>query len=156
MNQFPPIGMSPNVWGPFLWTTMHIVSLGYPATPSQEEKDNAVRFYESLKTMIPCPICQEHYKQILEELPIAAAVKSRDTLINWVFAVHNKVNVQLGKPEKSFDQYVADMRALSSMSHTTIGPSSVFQSSGSNTVAFFTLLAVVGIGGYAVYRYASK
>jgi len=154
MNQFPPIGMGPAVWGPYLWTTMHIVSLGYPAEPSLEEQDNAVRFYESLKTMIPCPICREHYSQNLKELPLGPAVKSRDTLINWVFTIHNKINVQLGKPEHSFEQFIADMRSLSSMSHTTIGAQS--QSSGSNTAAFFALVAIVGIGGYAIYRYSSK
>jgi len=145
MERFPPIGMSPSVWGPFVWTTMHIVSLGYSATPSQEEKQAATQFYESLQIMIPCPICREHYGQFLKETP--PAVQNRDTLIRWVFNVHNKVNVQLGKPERTFEQFIADMRALSAMSCYTIVPSS-----GLSATTAVILLAVLGVGGFAVYR----
>jgi FAD-linked sulfhydryl oxidase len=108
--KFPPIGMSPSVWGPLFWTTMHIVSLGFPTNPTDDEKEAASAFFSSLQFMIPCPICKEHYASFLKGMPIAT--QSRDTLINWVFDLHNKVNQQLGKPAISFEQYISNMSTL--------------------------------------------
>lgn len=112
-DEFTNIGMSPAVWGPIFWTTMHIASLGYSDTPTQEESLHAIQFYESLQNMIPCPICKEHYRLCLEKMPVRNAVASRKTLIRWVFNIHNNVNVQLGKKELTFQEYIQKMTALS-------------------------------------------
>jgi hypothetical protein len=112
-QRFPMIGMSPDVWGPYFWTTMHIASLGYSPHPTEQEQKAAIAFYESLKYMIPCPICRDHYSYLLESRPIAQAVGSRDALVAWVFDIHNSVNQQLGKPEITFDAYIQSMTALS-------------------------------------------
>lgn len=122
MAQFPSIGMSPSVWGPIFWTTMHIVSLGYADTPSKEEQSAAVQFYRSLESVIPCPICKSHYSHFLAEMPVEDAVANRQSLIRWVFDIHNKVNEKLGKPQLTFAQYVTHMRALSQQSHIQIPP----------------------------------
>jgi len=95
-KSFPPIGMGPETWGPIFWTTMHIVTLGYSATPTSEEKAGAAAFFNSLQTMIPCPICREHYVGFLRESPVESAVESRDALVAWAFVLHNKVNRRLG------------------------------------------------------------
>ena len=107
---FPPFGMTPDVWGPIFWRTMHIVSLGYSPNPTEQEQTATKQFYESLQYVIPCPICREHYSHILSSMP--PRVESRDALIEWVFEVHNKVNEQLGKPQFTWEQYVASMIAL--------------------------------------------
>lgn len=111
MFKFPPIGMGPNVWGPIFWNTMHIASLGYSMNPTNEEKEAASAFFSSLQFMIPCPICKEHYSYFLKNMPVVTT--DRDTLINWVFDLHNKVNVQLGKSPVTFDQYIKNMQKLS-------------------------------------------
>lgn len=120
---FPPIGMSPAVWGPLFWTTMSIASLGYSSQPSNEEQTAAKQFYESLAYMIPCAICKDHYRHHLAEYPVTDAVGSRDTLIRWVFTLHNKVNAQLGKPELTFVAFIAAMRALAAQSALSLPPS---------------------------------
>ena len=145
MHKFPPIGMSPDVWGPIFWHTMHIVSLGYSDTPSKEEQEAATAFYTSLAHMIPCPICREHYSHFLREMPIQQSVGSRDALLNWVFTVHNKVNEKLGKSAVNFQTYVQNMRALSASGRTGI--------SGMNYAAIAGLAAIVGIAGAAYYYY---
>lgn len=119
-QRFPMIGMSPDVWGPFFWTTMHIVSLGYNPKPTEHEQQAAIKFYESLAYTIPCPVCREHYSHLLEKMPISQAVGSRDELVLWVFTVHNSVNNQLGKPEITFDKYIQTMTALSKRSSFSI------------------------------------
>ena len=145
MSKFPPLGMSPAVWGPIFWSTMHIVSLGYSNTPTEEEQRAATQFYESLAYVIPCPICKDHYRHFLQEMP--PTVNNRDALVAWVFTIHNKVNGQLGYPEITFEQYIQKMRIMSSQNTISLG--------SQNNIAWPLALFVgggVGIGAYAVYK----
>ena len=127
---------------------MHIASLGYSQTPTKEEQEAAIAFYRSLSEMIPCPICKFHYRQHLKTAPVESAVGSRDEIIYWVFTLHNKVNVQLGKPEITFEQYIQNMKALSSS-----GAVRLPQQSATN--ALVGALAIAGIMGGAYYLYTT-
>jgi FAD-linked sulfhydryl oxidase len=144
---FPPMGMSPDVWGPLFWRTMHIVSLGYNTEPSKREQEDAIRFYKSLETMLPCGICRAHYTEFLKEMPVEQAVGSRDDLIYWVFQLHNKVNANLGKRQFTFDEYIQSMRQLAASDTSRWTPSP------SNIALLFLLAAIVG---GAVYYSRSK
>jgi hypothetical protein len=146
--KFPPIGMSPDIWGPIFWNTMHIVSLGYSPEPSKQEQEDAIRFYKSLETMLPCGTCRSHYSDFLRQMPVEQAVGSRDDLIYWVFQLHNKVNVNLGKRELTFDEYIQSMRTLASS-----GGSTPRFFTSSNIALFAAIIAAI-VGG-AVY-YARK
>lgn len=151
MNTFPPIGMSPAVWGPIFWTTMHIVSLGYSTNPTTKEQEGAVQFYESLQEVIPCPICRSHYKEFLTNMPVREAVKNRTTLIQWVFNIHNEVNKKLNKPELSFEDYIKNMQTLASQSSVKLPPS---QSPASNMGLILTGVALGALGYYVYKKYA--
>jgi len=154
LNKFPRMGMSPDVWGPIFWATMHIATLGYPVQPTQHDQEQAVHFYESLTVMIPCPICRDHYSHILTEMPVKDAVKGRDELINWVFRVHNKVNAQLDKPEITWEAYVNYMYRLAAQPKLNLAPSqpSLPSSIATNTT---TLILGILIGG-AAYGWYTK
>lgn len=145
MSTFPPIGMSPAVWGPIFWSTMHIASLGYSRAPTEDEKRAATQFYESLAYMIPCPICKEHYRHFLKESP--PTVEHRDALIQWVFTIHNKVNEQLGYPVITFEQYIQKMRNLSAQNTVSLG--------GQTNVSWIMAMCIgvgAGIGAYTLYQ----
>lgn len=87
----------PEVWGPFFWHTIHIVALGYPQQPTYSDKKAAREFFESLKTLIPCPICKEHYTSHMSKMSISASLDSRSDLFRWTVDLHNEVNGMLGK-----------------------------------------------------------
>jgi hypothetical protein len=140
---FPPMGMSPDIWGPIFWHTMHIVSLGYNPEPSKREQDDAVKFYRSLESMLPCGICRAHYVEFLREMPVEDAVKSRDDLIYWVFQLHNKVNMNLGKREFTFDEYIQAMKKLGGGSQQAN-----FFTPTNMAVVFFLIVLVGGVGYY--------
>jgi hypothetical protein len=146
-QQFPPIGMSPSVWGPIFWTTMHIVTLGYPDTPSKEEQQGVVQFFASLATVIPCPICRTHYAHFLAETPVETVATSRQELIIWLFNLHNKVNEKLGKRAITLNEFIENMRALSERSHITIPPPAI-----SATTAIVGGAGIL-LGATAVYFY---
>jgi FAD-linked sulfhydryl oxidase len=107
-----PIHLPPHIWGPIFWSTLHIASLGYSDTPTERQRKNAQAFYESLVDMLPCPICRNHYEQNLEEMPIKDALKSRMDLVKWVFDMHNRINVQLGKHQITFGEFIRTMQNL--------------------------------------------
>ena len=118
---------------------MHIVSLGAPASPSAEEQAGIRAFYESLQVVIPCPVCREHYKQALVAMPIR--LQSRAELIEWVYEIHNYINVELGKPSLSWEGFIAHMQSLASN-----GGSGGSSSGGSSSSRITPLLLGVGLG----------
>ena len=88
----------PDVWGPFFWHTIHITALGYPTNPSYAHKKAAKEFFESLRFLLPCPICSEHYIAHLEKYPISPHLDRRSDLFRWTILLHNEVNKTLEKP----------------------------------------------------------
>ena len=145
--------MSPSVWGPIVWGTMHIVTLGYSDSPTEQEKKAAIEFFESLVYMIPCPICKEHYKMNLEKNPVRNAVGSRDDLANWAFDIHNTVNEQLKKPKITMEQYVNNLNKLSNMSAIQIPPQPEAPNHALPLLTGIGLLVGVGIGAAGLYYY---
>jgi len=110
--------MRPAVWGPILWNTMHIISLGYPEEPDEATRQAAGSFYRSLSLLIPCPICRTHYSKLIQAIP--PATESKDALVKWVFTIHNQVNKELGKAEISYDAFMDHMESLSYESSTIL------------------------------------
>jgi hypothetical protein len=90
---------------------MHIISLGYPESPTDAERAAATSFYQSLAFLIPCPRCREHYAQLIRQIPLAA--NSQRELVEWVWTIHNKVNEQLGRSSVSFEAFLQHMESLS-------------------------------------------
>jgi hypothetical protein len=90
--------LSPNVWGPFFWHTIHIVALGYPQKPNYAEKKAAKEFFESLAFLLPCSICKEHLRVHLRKHPITPHLDRRDDLFKYTVMLHNEVNISLNKP----------------------------------------------------------
>lgn len=93
------MNISPEVWGPFFWHTMHLAALGYSVNPMNSEKKAAKDFYESLVYMIPCAICKTHYADFLLKYPVTPSLDNRTDLFRWTVQIHNAVNESLGKKQ---------------------------------------------------------
>ena len=142
------ISMPPSVWGPIFWNTIHIATLGYPPNPSAADKDGMRKFFESLKTVIPCPVCREHYKQHLAESPVEPALESKGQLVHWAWNLHNQVNDMLGKPTITVDQFLDNMVALGANSGSGGGTTSTIRMVGAITAG----IAVGALGFYAYQK----
>ena len=92
--------VSPSTWGTHVWYSIHLIAFGYPNAPTLENKRQYHAFYNQLAFVLPCQMCRDHYTEILRsKLPLTMEhLRSRDTLFAWTVAVHNIVNVDLGKP----------------------------------------------------------
>jgi hypothetical protein len=90
--------LGPNIWGPHLWQALHMISIGYPNEPNNEQKKHYKTFFENFHQVIPCAICSNNYKKNLLELPITNdTLKNRNNLATWLINIHNIVNKELGK-----------------------------------------------------------
>jgi hypothetical protein len=116
----------PEVWGPFFWHTIHIVALGYPAEPSHAHKKAAKDFYESLRFLIPCPICKEHYNVHLEKYPITPHLDRKADLFRWTTLLHNEVNKILNKPTFTESQVLEYYRRLGQRGRSPVWKSDDF------------------------------
>ena len=102
----PYKNISPNLWGPHLWKFMHLFTLSYPNEPTEEEKDIAYNFFSSIQTVLPCEKCRYNFKNHLETLT-EEVLDSNESLVKWLFNIHNEVNKTTGKPHFSFDDFVS-------------------------------------------------
>ena len=94
--------MEPNIWGPSAWRFLHTVTFLYPENPTVADKQNYFIFFKSLKKVLPCPNCQEHYSINFEKFPIR--LEKRDDLIEWLIDIHNEVNKMNQKREYSYEE----------------------------------------------------
>jgi hypothetical protein len=101
------MGVSPKHWGREGWKFIHWVALTYPHNPTEKDKKNYLRFFESLQDVLPCPICAEHFKQNMKKHPIN--LESNKQLFNWTVEMHNLVNKQNGKKTLTFDQAFSEV-----------------------------------------------
>ena len=94
-------------WGPSMWTVMHTISLNHPIHPSNEEKKAVISFFNSLRIILPCQVCKEHFNQIIDRLPsIESAVETQETLVHWVFNLHNAINAIANRSSISFKEFI--------------------------------------------------
>ena len=91
------MGVSPEIWGPNLWGTLHLLCLAGTITPN---------FVQEFAKVIPCPMCAGHFAEVLKENPLP---DSGDPLVlfRWSVHVHNLVNARIGKPILEPEQAMA-------------------------------------------------
>lgn len=94
--------MELNEWGPNAWKFLHAVTFAYPETPSIRMQQKAKTFFESLGDMLPCKKCGFHWKQQLQQHPVAT--KNREALSRWLVMAHNQVNASNNKRQFSYDE----------------------------------------------------
>ena len=97
--------MQPYLWGKFVWTSIHFISLGYPMEPTSQDKVDYKNYFENLYKVLPCYACSQNYQDHLKELPITEAVM-RDTksLFKWTVQLHNIVNASLNKKQMTYEE----------------------------------------------------
>jgi hypothetical protein len=94
--------METNYWGPGMWNALHSITFDFPENATEQDRQNYRIFFHSLKYVLPCASCREHYKQGIEnDMPIE--LDNRDSISRWLVNFHNSVNKRLGKPEVSYE-----------------------------------------------------
>ena len=90
--------MNPEIWGPYMWFILHLITFNYPKNPSHFDKQAYADFFTALKDVLPCYNCKKHYAKTIQAYPITPNLDTKKQLIEWLIKIHNEVNISLGKP----------------------------------------------------------
>lgn len=108
------MGISPKRWGRDGWRFIHYVALTYPTKPTDDDRKNYIKFFESLQDVLPCGICAAHFREHMKQYPIKMG--SNTELFNWTVDIHNVVNKQNGKKiltyDEAFDELFKDNKEI--------------------------------------------
>ena len=87
------------IWGPCAWEFLHSVTFGFPIEPSEDQKNNYMIFFKTIKDILPCRYCRDSYSDFIVTEPTILDInvlESRDSLIKWFYEIHERVNIKLG------------------------------------------------------------
>jgi hypothetical protein len=87
-------------WGPLGWMTLHSVSMNYPSSPSDTEKQICSRFLDMFTETITCTICKTHFSRMLQTYRVIHPdyLESKQKFFLFTVRAHNTVNKRLDKP----------------------------------------------------------
>ena len=90
--------VNPKSWGSGAWMFLHCIGETFPESPTLEEQAHYRVFFESLQWVLPCKICRDHFGEWLTMYPLENYLDSRTKIMDWIFLLHNYVNLRLEKP----------------------------------------------------------
>jgi len=98
----------PTVWGPAAWFFLHSVALAQADEIPVEKQDRLRRFFtEDLAYLLPCRTCAKSVQNYVSAMEIDKdTFSSRDSVFEFVWELHNKVNADKGSAETPFDEAV--------------------------------------------------
>lgn len=92
--------IKPYLWGPSVWKSIFSIIAVYPNNPSNDEIQAIIKYFKSIKHLLPCESCRISYTTFLNDQDTnvnnVKNFNSRDNLIYFVFNIRNKVNNKLG------------------------------------------------------------
>lgn len=89
---------NPQVFGPPMWVSYHIMSANYPVAPTAEVQKLMTCRVKAIPIEVPCAKCKDHAQDFISRNNIELACKSRENLFIFFVNFHNAVNKRLGKP----------------------------------------------------------
>jgi hypothetical protein len=93
------------IWGPPMWFFLHTSAMCYPIRPSEVTKKKFYDFFQNLHLFIPVESMGSYFSKLLDEYPISPYLDNRESLIRWVWFIHNKINEKLEKPKISLNEF---------------------------------------------------
>lgn len=94
-------------WAHPLWDLIHFLALRYEAVEEQYKDayyQNYIQMALSLRALIPCNECREHYAENLKTYNIMGS-KYKNDLFQWSYDVHKSVTTRNGKSTQNVSVY---------------------------------------------------
>ena len=105
---FPPEefkGWNPMIWGPNYWFFLHTIAFTYPMHPNTVTKKKYYEFIQNLPLFLPVEEIATGFSHLLNEYPIQPYLDNRESLIKWIWFIHNKINEKLEKPFVTIQEF---------------------------------------------------
>lgn len=100
------VSLDSDVWGPNFWFFLHTIAYSYPEYVNQVTKRKYYDFIQNLPLFIPNSNMGNTFANVLDKYPVSPYLDSRDSFMRWVYFIHNKYNVSLGKEEISLQESI--------------------------------------------------
>jgi hypothetical protein len=94
---------APTVWGPIAWDWLHKLAINYSDKPAKKDMTDIIFMFWNFIYGIPCITCRAHAYAYTQKVP--PVFHNSIVFQNWVMKFHNTVNIRLGKPVVSMDEY---------------------------------------------------
>lgn len=103
------------MWGPTVWSALHVLSFAYPERPTPEDRRSALGLVRGVIALLPCEECRRHGAEYL--LAKHHDWHSREAFARWVYDFHQSVNRRIGGEARasaapSFEQTRKRYRAM--------------------------------------------
>ena len=91
--------MKPGQWGPLIWYLIHSIAFAIDDDDYFiKNRGLYFKFYSTLQKIIPCPICRNHFNNIMKRKDINNC-NTKASMIDWTISKHNIVNKKLKKTQ---------------------------------------------------------
>ena len=90
-------GNGKSFWGPPTWRLFHTLAAKIKDENFHLIKDDFIQLINRICDNLPCPECRAHAMQNIRTANLRNIV-SKQSLIDFLYTFHNKVNASTGKP----------------------------------------------------------
>ena len=97
--------LDPNIWGPHYWFFLHTITMCYPNRPNAVTKKKYYEFIQNLPLFIPVEKISGELTKLIDEYPILPYLDNRESLVRWMWFIHNKINEKLEKPQITLAEF---------------------------------------------------
>jgi len=98
--------MLANIWGPSLWTYLHLLSISYTDKPTDDDKEIFKKLIKYLGLTLPCDICKNHYFNFMTEEKVELGLKNKQNFMELFWKLHNNVNKLNNKEVIDFNSFL--------------------------------------------------
>jgi FAD-linked sulfhydryl oxidase len=138
-------------WGPAAWKFLHTLTFKYSDKPTFQEQKDAEHLFASLKSLLPCEKCRNHYDLEITAQP--PDTRSKYHLSSWLVDIHNRVNVRLGKTRVSYADAIKMYDSTQCKGDCQKPRNEVAQT---KSLKFLYLILFLGIIAFAACKYMKK
>lgn len=97
--------LDPQVWGRHYWFFLDTIAMTYPHHPNDVTKKKYYDFIMNLPLFLPVDSIANDFTKLLNLYPVSPYLDSRESLVRWVWFVHNKINEKLEKEKITLQQF---------------------------------------------------
>lgn len=107
---------SPDKWGPYFWTVMHITALYFDHLFMRDPTTALgawTKFVHGITMALPCSQCKNHFLEFQSKDPVPSSSKGPNdpTCLKWTVRAHNAVRIRTHKFVPKVEDVVAAYRA---------------------------------------------
>jgi len=138
----------PNVWGPKYWFFIMTLAINYPLKANETTKKKYYDLISNFPLFIPHPQIGNKFSELLDKYPVSPYLDGKDSFLKWVHFIHNKINIDLNKDEKTLTEALDEYYELYKPKELRLREELKYK----KKIIFIILIIGLLGGGYYLYK----